>query len=61
MPPNVFLQELDVLSSAKSHMSDFDTKENISFMKLLNIKGPRIDPCGIPQVTKAATYSSLCF
>ena len=61
MPPNVFLQELNVLSSAKSHMSDFDAKENMLFTKLLNNKGPRIDPCGIPQVTKAATYSSLCF
>ena len=28
----------------------FDTKKSISFMNMLNNKGPRIDPGGIPQV-----------
>ena len=32
-------------------MSDFETKKSISFMKMLNNKGPRIDLFGIPQIT----------
>ena len=38
--PNTFSQELFVLSSAKLRISDFQAKKNISFMKMLNNKGP---------------------
>ena len=48
--PNIFPQELCALSSAKWDMSDFETRKNMSFMKILNNKGTRIDPCGIPQI-----------
>ena len=48
--PNIFPQELSVLSSGKLHISDFETKKSISFMKMLNTKGSSYDPCGIPQI-----------
>ena len=41
----IFPQEIIVLSSSKLHISDFET------MKMLKRKGPRIYPCGIPQIT----------
>ena len=64
--PDIFLQELSVLSSAKLYTSDFETKESISLMNMLNIKGPRINPCGIPQVIshqslKLESIFVLCF
>ena len=66
MLPNIFPQELSVLSSAKLHMSDFETKKSISFMKTLNNKGPRIDPCAIPQIIphqslRLEPIFALCF
>ena len=45
----IFPQELSVLL-AKLHMSDFEIEKSISFIKKLNNKGPRIHPCGIPQI-----------
>ena len=36
--PNIFPQERILLSSAKLHISDFETKKNISFTKMLNKK-----------------------
>ena len=44
------LQEYIVLSSAKLQLSHLKTKKNKSLMKILNKKGPRIDPWGIPQI-----------
>ena len=41
-----FPQNLVVLSSVKLHILNFDTKKSISFMKMLNNKGPRIDTFG---------------
>ena len=46
--PNIFTQELSVISSAKLDMSDFETKKSLSFMKMLNNTESRIDPYGIP-------------
>ena len=47
--PEIFPQEIIVLSSSKLHISDFETMK--MFMKMLKRKGPRIYPCGIPQIT----------
>ena len=46
--PNIFPQGLTVLSSAKLDMPDFETQNSISFIKMLNNKGLRTDPCSIP-------------
>ena len=35
--------EYRVLPSAKLHIFDFSTKKNISFMNILNSRGPNID------------------
>lgn len=48
--PNIFPQGLNVLSSAKLNMSDFETQNSISFIKMLNNKGLRTDPYSIPQI-----------
>ena len=45
------LQEYNVVSSAKFHISDSMSMRNISFMKTLNNNGPRTDPCGTIGVT----------
>ena len=37
--PNIFPQELILLSSAKLHISGFKTKKSISFTKMLNKNG----------------------
>ena len=38
-----------VLSSAKLHISVFTINKNKSLIKMLNISGPKIDPCGTPN------------
>ena len=48
---NKFLShEYRVLSSAKFHISDFSIKKNISFMNILNTRGPNIGPWRIPHI-----------
>ena len=37
-----------LLSSAKLQMSDFSINTMRSLMKILNMRGPRIEPWGIP-------------
>ena len=48
--PNSLLQLQSVLSSAKLHISDLIWRRNKPLIKLLKIKGPKIDPCGIPAI-----------
>lgn len=45
-----FPHELKVSSLGKLHISNFETKKSIPFMRMLNNKGPGVDPCGIPQI-----------
>jgi hypothetical protein len=44
--------EKHLVSSAKREITDGeDTDEGRSFTYIKNNKGPRIDPCGTPEVT----------
>ena len=55
--PRIFPQKYVVLSSSKLHVSDFQTKKSISFIKRLNNKRLRIDPCGIQLVNSHQSLS----
>ena len=46
----LWLQEYDVLLSAKLQMLHFCGSKNISSIKILKNNGPNTEPCGIPRV-----------
>ena len=48
--PNSLSQLQSVLSSAKLHISDLMWRRIKSLTKMLKIKGPKTDPCGIPVI-----------
>ena len=43
----------NTVSSAYLIMREFLRTSTMSFAKIINAKGPKIDPCGTPQVSKS--------
>ena len=46
-----------VVVSKIKNIRPFQPQENVTFMKTVNSKDPKIEPCGIPKITSA---HSLC-